>query len=322
MLPLYPEGKEVKDSDLYFRFWGVRGSIPTPGLSTVYYGGNTSCVEVSTGGESIILDAGSGIRGLGHHLVKKAKGSPIDVTILITHTHWDHIQGFPFFSPAYNPANQIRVLGYKGAREGFASILEGQMERPYFPVTTKQMSGHLQIEELTETSFTIGKVPIRSKFLNHPGICAGYKICSASGTLAYLPDNEPIARVMEPFQACRGEISDMIGGRDEKLVEYLKGVDTVIMDAQYDEEEYASHVGWGHGCVVAVTNLAIDAGVRNLFLFHHDPQHDDQKIVSMVSKARQVVTRRKATMQVRGAREGEAFLMRGESSPLYSVRCT
>src|SRR6266446_6225348 len=173
------------------RLWGVRGSIPVPGKGTVRYGGNTSCVEVRADGEIIILDAGTGIRLLGLALDKEFGPRSMKLTLLISHTHWDHIQGLPFFSPAYNEKNVIRVLGYEGARAGLATILAGQMETPFFPVSLRELPSHLAIEELKEAEFQIGKVEVRSKFANHPGICAGYRLSAASGSIAYFPDNEP-----------------------------------------------------------------------------------------------------------------------------------
>jgi CheY-like chemotaxis protein len=167
------------------RFWGVRGSIPVPGPGTVYYGGNTSCVEVRADGEIIVLDAGTGIRGLGRALKDEFKDQPINITLLITHTHWDHIQGFPYFLPAYDPKNNLRVLGYEGAREGLASTLSGQMESPYFPIGMQQMPGDLAIEELRDLTFHVGRVRVDATFVNHPGICVGYRLTTSSGTIAY-----------------------------------------------------------------------------------------------------------------------------------------
>src|SRR5215467_5061390 len=173
------------------RFWGVRGSIPVPGKSTVRYGGNTSCVEVRADGEIIVLDAGSGIRLLGLALDKEFGSRSMKLTLLITHTHWDHIQGLPFFSPAYNRKNLIRVLGYEGARAGLGTILAGQMETPFFPVSLHQLPSHLAIEELKDMEFHIGKVKVQAMFANHPGICAGYRLFTSTGSIAYMPDNEP-----------------------------------------------------------------------------------------------------------------------------------
>src|SRR2546422_5343376 len=163
------------------KLWGVRGSLPLPGPSTVRYGGNTSCVEVRADGEIIVLDAGTGIRALGLALEKELGPETIKLTLLITHTHWDHIQGLPFFSLAYNSKNLIRILGYEGARAGLGAILAGQMETPLFPVSLRELPSHLAIEELKDMEFHIGKVKVEAKFVNHPGICAGYRLFTSGG---------------------------------------------------------------------------------------------------------------------------------------------
>src|SRR5436189_911434 len=172
-------------------FWGVRGSIPTPGPTTVRYGGNTSCVEVRAEGQIIILDAGTGLRLLGRELTAESNGQPLELTLLLTHAHWDHIQGLPFFLPVYQAKNTIRVLGYEGARAGLATILAAQMEVPFFPVSWKDLPGTIKIQELKRMKFSIGKVRVHSRFLNHPGICAGYRLFTKEGSIAFLPDNEP-----------------------------------------------------------------------------------------------------------------------------------
>src|SRR5262249_18474851 len=148
------------------RFWGVRGSIPTPGPLTVHFGGNTSCVEVRADGEIIVLDAGSGIRGLGLALAKEFADQPIRTTLLISHTHWDHIQGFPFFVPAYNPENKVRIIGYEGSRKGLVGSLSTQMESPYFPVSMRQMPSNLDVTEMKELEFAIGRVKVQAAFAN------------------------------------------------------------------------------------------------------------------------------------------------------------
>ena len=156
------------------------------------YGGNTSCVEVRADGEIIVLDGGSGIRLLGMALEQEFGSQPVKLTLLIAYTHWDHIQGLPFTLPASDEKNQIRVLGYEGARAGLATILSGQMETPFFPVSLRDLAGNIAIEELKEMEFSIGKVQVRSKFANHPGICAGYHLFTSGGSVAYFPATSPM----------------------------------------------------------------------------------------------------------------------------------
>jgi phosphoribosyl 1,2-cyclic phosphodiesterase/CheY-like chemotaxis protein len=315
-IPRRPEPKSVPERESIparIRMWGVRGSIPVPGKSTVRYGGNTSCVEVRADGEIIILDAGTGIRLLGLALDEEFGPRSMKLTLLISHTHWDHIQGLPFFSPAYNQKNLIRVLGYEGARAGLAKILASQMETPFFPVSLRQLPSHLAIEELRETEFQVGTVEVRSKFANHPGICVGYRLATSSGSIAYFPDNEPYEE-LKLLLASRDGISedqarDFAGAERKKMVEFLWDCDLAIMDTQYTEEEYTKHVGWGHSSVDSVVSLALDANVSKLLLFHHDPNHDDQMIDKMVEHARALVAKSGKPMEVEAAREGAEILL-------------
>ena len=296
------------------KFWGVRGSIPTPGPNTVQYGGNTSCVEVRADGEIIILDAGSGIRPLGLALAQEFKDQPINPTVLITHTHWDHIQGFPFFVPAYNPQNRVRILGYEGARKGLYSTLTSQMESPYFPVSMQLMPGNIDVTELREHEFSIGKVRVETAFVNHPGVCVGYRLFTSGGSIAYLPDNEPFQRMR--LHASGQQSSDHLealkyaSDQDQKVIEFLKEADVLIIDSQYDDAEYQSHVGWGHGCVDDIIALALFAKVKQLFLFHHDPDHDDAQVSKMLDWARQLVAFYGETLSVEAAREGLEYVLR------------
>jgi CheY-like chemotaxis protein len=173
------------------KFWGACGSIPVPVSSTVRYGGNTSCIEVRADGEIIILDAGSGMRALGIALEQEFGIRPIKLTLLISHTHWDHIQGLPHFPPAYHGKNSMRVLGYEGARAGLATILAGQMEHEVFPVSLHDMLSAISIEELKEMAFSIGKVRVEARFVYHPGICVGSRLFTSHASIASFSDNEP-----------------------------------------------------------------------------------------------------------------------------------
>jgi phosphoribosyl 1,2-cyclic phosphodiesterase/CheY-like chemotaxis protein len=297
------------------KFWGVRGSIPVPGPSTIGYGGNTTCVEVRTNGDIIILDAGSGIRELGLALEKEFGAAPINLTLLLTHTHWDHIQGLPFFLPAYKAKNSIRVLGYEGARAGLATILAAQMEVPFFPVSWSDLPGTIKIQELKKMEFSIGKVRVRSRFLNHPGVCAGYRLFTKEGSIAFLPDNEPFEPLKLKLAARDGthpqRARAQAAVQRSKLVEFLKDTDVLILDAQYTDEKYQEHIGWGHGALSRVVSLALEARVKKLFLFHHDPAHDDRKIEEMLEGARFLVVESGRQLEVEAAREGAEIWLSG-----------
>jgi len=240
------------------------------------------------------------------------------LTLLISHTHWDHIQGLPFFTPAYNQKNLIRVLGYEGARAGLAKILASQMETPFFPVSLRELPSHLAIEELKEMEFQIGNIQVRSKFANHPGICAGYRLLTSSGSIAYFPDNEPYEQLKLQLGSRDGisedEARDFATAERTKMVEFLRGCDLAILDTQYTDEEYAKHVGWGHSSLSSVVSLALDADVRQLLLFHHDPNHDDEMIDKIVERARALVAKSGKPLEVEGAREGAEILL-GAKTP-------
>jgi phosphoribosyl 1,2-cyclic phosphodiesterase len=275
----------------------VRGSIPTPGPGTVRYGGNTSCVEVRCGEEIIILDAGTGLRPLGLSLLAEFKDKPVNLTLLITHTHWDHIQGLPFFAPIYNPRCRLRILGCQGSRESLLQALTGQMESTYFPVPFAKLPSNIEIEELKDFSFDIGPVLVRAQRANHPGLCVGYRLFSPDGRVAYFPDTEP-----------------RLGGDDRDMIEFIRDADVLILDSQYDRAEYKKHIGWGHGCVDDSVALALTAGVKKLCLFHHDSDHNDKKIDSFQKYARQLVAKAKGRLKVDAAREGMTIQLGGKSS--------
>jgi phosphoribosyl 1,2-cyclic phosphodiesterase len=292
------------------KFWGVRGSIPTPGPTTVFYGGNTSCVEVRAAGEIIILDAGTGLRLLGRELNTEFEDQPLDLTLLLTHTHWDHIQGLPFFLPVYNPRNHLRILGYEGARHGLDRVLTSQMESPFFPIGLREVPANVRIEELKEMSFRIGTIEVRAFFANHPGICVGYRLFTPAGSIAFFPDNEPFftRNGTGRRQPSKDDAAQKFAReRNAEMIDFLKGTDLLIMDTQYDREEYEAHVGWGHGCLDDVVALAMEADVRQLSLFHHDPNHDDAKIEEMVARGREKVAESQHALKVEAAREGQTI---------------
>jgi phosphoribosyl 1,2-cyclic phosphodiesterase len=295
------------------KFWGVRGSIPSPGPETVFYGGNTSCVEVRVGSDIIVLDAGSGLRPLGLALVKEFKEQPMHLNLLITHTHWDHIQGFPFFLPAYNPKNNVTIYGFEGASQGLRNTLSDQMESPYFPISMQQMPGHIAIRELRDLNFNINQVSVRAHFLNHPGSCTGYRLFTPGGSISYLPDIELFHRLRDRWNTETILVPpterETTPPEDRALIEFIRDSDVLIMDSQYDAAEYEKHVGWGHSCVEDCVAFALHANVKRLFLFHHDPDHTDEQISRMVARARQMAARRRSSLMVEAAREGYELIL-------------
>jgi phosphoribosyl 1,2-cyclic phosphodiesterase/CheY-like chemotaxis protein len=306
--PRKTNGGPAGGSETCLRFWGVRGSIPTPGPETVHYGGNTSCVEVRAGGEIIILDAGTGIRKLGLALVEDFKERPIHLSLLITHTHWDHIQGLPFFSPAYNPRNEVAIYGYEEAREGLQRALSSQMENPHFPISMRQMPGNIAIRELKEMSFRLGAIEVKAHFINHPGVCVGYRLFTPGGSISYLPDVELFQRLRTRWKNLsgpdRGREFAAVPEEDRHALEFIRGSDVLIIDSQYDPAEYEQHIGWGHSCFEDSVTLAMEGGVRRLFLFHHDPGHSDEKISQMAAHAREMARRAGSPLIIEAAREG------------------
>ncbi len=287
-------------TEVSVRFWGVRGSIPSPGPETVVYGGNTACVELRLGDEVLVLDAGSGIRRLGLVLAPELDEKALTTTVLISHTHWDHIQGLPFFRPAYNRANQIRVLGAPGTRTKLRAALVSQMDPIQFPVSLESLAGIVAIDEFAADTTTIGSFVVRTIALNHPGGCTGFRIAVGGASVAYLPDHEP-------YQGAIGSSDPAVAAKareaEGQLLGFLEGCDLLILDSQYDRAEYPSHIGWGHGCLDQSVALALRAGVESLVLFHHDPDHDDRRIDAMLEQARRQVVEAGSQMRVEAARE-------------------
>ena len=230
---------------------------------------------------------------------------------MISHTHWDHIQGFPFFSPAYDPENKVRILAFEGPRKGLESTLSIQMESPYFPISMQEMPGNIKFEELKHLEFDIGPVHVKAAFMNHPGVCVGYRLYTSSGSVAYFPDNELYGRFRTEMGVSEaGDTVRFARKQDDKFLDFIKDADIVISDAQYDSEEYPQHVGWGHSCVDDVVALGLDAGVKQLFLFHHDPDHSDEHVAQMLASARKQVSEAKGNMFVEAAREGMEVVLK------------
>jgi phosphoribosyl 1,2-cyclic phosphodiesterase len=252
------------------KFWGVRGSTPTPQIENLKFGGNTSCVEIRTAeNECIIFGAGSGIRALGQTLMQEAKGAPISTKIFLTHFHWDHIQGIPFFVPLYGPKNHISF--YSGSTgKPLQETLEGQMAKPYFPIDFGQVAARRDFHQIEAGGkIEAGSLTIRPFPLNHPQGASGYRIECNGVVIVYATDYEHGDREA-----------------DNTLCEYAQDANILICDAQYTPAEYETHRGWGHSTWENAVLLARDARAEHLMLFHHDPVHDDQTMMRISQDAR------------------------------------
>lgn len=273
------------------RFWGVRGSIPAPGPDTCRYGGNTACVELRAAGQLVILDAGSGIRKLG--LALAAQGGPVRGTLLISHAHWDHIHGLPFFAPVMSPGNRFHVYGCAGSEPHMRTTLAGQMETPYFPLSLEDLPDTLEFHELGDDPIQVGEVKIDALRLNHPGITLGFRVSAEGRAVVYATDQEPHAAAdgSEPVL-------------DPNLVRFARGADLLIADAQYTADEYQGRVGWGHSSFTHAVRLGLEAGVKRLALFHHDPERSDSAVDALLVMARAEIARCGGRLECVAASEG------------------
>ncbi|MDP2698234.1 MBL fold metallo-hydrolase [Thalassospira sp.] len=254
------------------KFWGVRGSIACPSPDHVVYGGNTACVEMRVGGHVLIFDAGTGIRNLGRDLIRRNVSA---ATIFLTHTHWDHINGFPFFVPAYNPANRFRILaGHLTELGGVERVFSSQMANPTFPVPLSAMQSKLSFED-----FTAGQViddlgdgiVVRTAPLNHPNGATAYRVEYGGKSACYVTDTEHVP-----------------GTPDQAILDLIAGADLVIYDCAYTDAEFPAKVGWGHSTWQEGIRLCQSAGVRQMALFHHDPDHDDAVMADIERQAHSV----------------------------------
>lgn len=289
------------------RFWGTRGSIPTPGHGTTRFGGNTSCVEVRSGdGNIFVFDCGSGIREFGLALLAEAVTAP-RIHVLIGHTHWDHIQGFPFFTPVFLPGTEINIYAPLGFQRTLEDAMSGQMQYSYFPVRLGDLASRIHYTELDEGMFRIGDCLVETQYLNHTAPTIGYRLSEGPTSVAYITDHEPF------WRTTRGGFEHP---GDQRHVEFVRGVDLLIHDAQYSEEEYATKIGWGHSPLGYAGAVAAAAGAGKLALFHHDPTHDDE----WVERAASQLQAQFPGFEVFAAAEGVAleFHGRGETRAVRS----
>ena len=269
------------------RFWGVRGSIASPGPDTVRYGGNTPCVEVRCGDALLVLDAGTGLRPLGEALMRQ--GGPVDVDLLLTHSHLDHICGLPFFAPAFDTASTVRIrAGHLERERTMRSVLQCMMSAPLFPVPVEIFQADCTFHDFVsgETLAVKPGVTVRTATLNHPDGATGYRVEFAGRSLCYVTDTEHPAE-----------------GRDPAVMDLVRGSDLMIYDCTYTDAEYPARVGWGHSTWEECLRIADEAGVKRAVLFHHDPRRTDADLDVIAAAAE---ARRRGTLV---AREGMTLFL-------------
>jgi len=286
------------------RFWGTRGSIATPGPGTNHFGGNTSCVELTTdNGDLLIFDCGTGAHRLAAELMASAKKA-INANILLGHTHWDHIQGFPFFSPAFVKGNSVAIHGPEGSHGSLHKVLAGQMEFTYFPIELNQLPATISYHDLTEGIHTIGGARVAAQFLHHPAVTLGYRVEADGVAVVYLVDHEPFSDELWRAGAKPGRIESILHEGDRHHAKFMADADLVIHDAQYTPEEYPAKKTWGHSTYEYVVQIAAAAGVRRVALTHHDPTHNDHVVADIERKARTLALQLGTGLDVFCAYEG------------------
>lgn len=278
------------------RFWGTRGSIAVPGKDTAEYGGNTTCLEMTLdSGTRVIIDSGTGIRPLGDRLV--AESEAVSVYLLITHVHWDHIWGFPFFEPVYRASSTIWVDGFHTCMKGLRAPFDNKMGDGFFPVKFEELKARIQyMERLKDGPLRIEGLTVEPVPLQHPQGGFGFRFREGSRTLVFITDNELTAE-------------SWAGRHPEDYIQFCRDADVLIHDAQYTPEEKGRRRGWGHSDYVAAVDLAVKSHVRSLFLFHHDPTRTDAQLASVVSECRGMVREKRVDLTIDAAREGAELVL-------------
>ncbi len=290
------------------KFWGTRGSIPTPGKNTVRYGGNTPCIELRlTNDELFILDAGSGIRELGEHLIEK--GESIKAYLFFSHPHWDHIQGFPFFKPAFISGNELTLVGGETDKVTLQKMIADQMNKIYFPVQLNELKANLKFRPVQEEEFKISHAQIKTLYVNHPTFAIGYRISHGGKTLVYISDNEPFDKqvahaIRNVEKIILEKYSRVNGDPNQRVFDFVRDADVLIHDATYTPEEYVNRVGWGHSHYLFTLRVAAEGNVKRLILFHHDPSHSDGKVDDILKKCEREVRNRQYKFDCLAAAEG------------------
>ena len=290
------------------KFWGTRGSIPTPGKNTVRYGGNTPCIELRlVNDELVILDAGTGIRNLGETLMEK--GESIKANVLISHPHWDHIQGLPFFKPVFISGNEFTFIGGETDKVSLQKMIADQMNKVYFPVQLNELKAALKFRPIEEEEIKISSAVVKTIYVNHPSFAIGFRITNGGKTIVYISDNEPFDRqVAMAIRNVEKVIIDkyyhVSGDPNQRIFDFVRDADVLIHDATYTPEEYVDRVGWGHSHYLFTLKVAAEGRVKRLILFHHDPSHTDEKIDDILRKCEKEIRNRQYKFDCIAASEG------------------
>jgi len=293
------------------KFWGTRGSISTPGKCTVRYGGNTACTELRLSkNELIILDAGTGIRNLGETLIEN--GESINAYVLISHPHWDHIQGFPFFKPAFISGNELTVVGGETEKVSLQKMISDQMNKVYFPIQLNELKAKINFRPVGEEELSVFGAVVKTMYVNHPSFAIGYRISQHGKSLVYISDNEPFdRRVVQAMRNVEKVVIDRYSHSKSDpnrcIFDFVRNADVLIHDATYTPEEYVDRVGWGHSHYLFTLKVAAEGKVKRLVLFHHDPAHDDDKVDDILKTCKKEIRNRQYKFDCIAASEGLEF---------------
>ena len=291
---------EIVSDKVVVAYWGVHGTLPTPGAAYDRYGGNTPCVSVEIGGEPLyVFDAGSGIKRLSDHVMSAGAGQRFSARIFISHTHWDHINTVPFFQPLYARGNQIEIFGPYQGDLTIERAIGAQMESVYFPVTMREFGARILFRDLREESLDFGPVRVDTMLLSHPGYCLGYRLSARGRRLCYITDNELYLPSDKRYNS----------RYVDQLVEFVRGADLLITDTTYRDSEYPSKVDWGHSSVGQVARLAARAQVKRLHLFHHDIDQTDDAIDLKLREAREALEKLGARVQCDAPAEASSLVL-------------
>ena len=289
----------MKNAKIELTFWGTRGSIPAPGKDKSRYGGNTSCIEINLPDhELIILDAGTGIRELGNSLM--LRNEKVRAHIFISHYHWDHIQGLPFFAPAYHAGNSLTIWGPEHPEFPLNKILSSQMESIHFPVESSSLSANITFKKLSPKNYFFSDTELKILRTNHPGINFSYSFTFNKRRFIYMTDNELLPKV--------AKAKSHIAYEREDFIRFIHGADILIHDAQFSDMDYIKKKGWGHSPWREAAKLAAESEVKHFVLFHHDPNHSDGIIDSFVKECKEELKKMRTSIKCSGAMEGKTIV--------------